>query len=569
MPAKVVELHEGARAGIVRGMALVAEAARVTLGPKGRNVLIQKSFGAPLVTKDGITVVKEIELEDRFENIGARLIREVAQKTADVAGDGTTTATVLARAMVREGLKLVAAGIPPMEIKRGMEAALAKAVGAIKEMAKPVKDRTRMEQVATIAANGDSQIGGFIADAMNKVGREGVISVEEGRGLESTLEIVEGMRFDRGYLSPYFVTNMDKLTVELDEPLVLLHEKKLSNLREMLPLLERVVQAGRSLLVIAEDVEGEALAALVVNKLRGTLRVAAVKAPGFGDRRKEMLTDIAILTGGQLVAEELGLKLEKVQLADLGKCRRLVIDKDNTTIIGGAGKKADINGRIEQIRARIRETTSDFDREKLEERLAKLTGGVAVLRVGAATEVEMKEKKARVEDAMHALRAAVEEGVVPGGGVALVRAIEAVRQSKVPEEQKPGVDVVIRAMAEPLKQIAANAGRESAVVYNKVVEGRDDYGFNARTDTFEELYKAGVIDPAKVVRTALENAVSAAALLIMTEAAIAEKPKKPAAAARGAGAPGGMGGMGGAGMDGMGMGGMGGMGGMDDFGDDF
>jgi chaperonin GroEL len=556
MSAKVVELHEKARVAIMRGATLVAEAARVTLGPKGRNVLIERSFGAPLVTKDGSTVVKEIELEDKFENIGARLIREVAQKTADVAGDGTTTATLLARAMVREGLKLVTAGLAPIELKRGMEAALEKAVGALKAQAKPVKDHERMAQVATVAANGDSQIGGFIADAMDKVGAEGVITVEESRGLETALEVVEGMRFDRGYLSPYFITNPERQIVELEEPLILLHEKKIANLKEFVPLLEQVVRAGRSLLVIAEEVEGEALATLVVNKLRGTLKVAAVKAPGFGDRRKEMLRDIAVLTGGQLIAEELGFKLEKIELRQLGKCRRVVIDRDNTTIVGGAGKKADIQGRIELIRNQIEETTSDYDREKLQERLAKLTGGVAVVKVGAATEVEMKEKKARVEDSMHALRAAVEEGVVPGGGVALLRALKPVRDLKLAEERKAGAGIVLRAMGEPLRQIAANAGREAEVVYNKVAEGRDDYGFNAATGVFEQLNRAGVIDPAKVVRTALENAVSAAALLITTEAAITEKPKKPAAAAY---PPAGMGPMGG----------MGGMGGMDDFGDDF
>ena len=518
MPAKMVELHERARAGIVRGANLVAEAARITLGPKGRNVLIQRSFGAPLVTKDGVTVVKEIELEDRFENMGAMIIREVAQKTGDVAGDGTTTATVLARTMVTEGIKLLAAGLAPMEIKRGMDLALVAAREAIKQMAKPIKDRERMEQVATIAANDDSQIGKLIADAMQKVGKEGVITVEEGRGLETTLDLVEGMVFDRGYLSPYFVTNPEKLAVELDEPLVLLHEKKISSLRETIPLLEQIVQAGRSLVIIAEDVEGEALAALVVNKLRGALKVAAVKAPGFGDRRKEMLQDIAILTGGEVIAEELGLKLENVKLNQLGKARRVIIDKDNTTIIGGSGKKPEIQGRIEQIRRQIEETTSDYDKEKLQERLAKLTGGVAVLKVGAATEVEMKEKKARVDDAVHALRAAVEEGVVPGGGVALVRAMKAVLDLKLHGERKAGADLVARAMGEPLRQIAANAGREPEVVFNSVREGKDDFGFNARTDAFEKLNETGVIDPAKVVRTALENAVSASSLLITTEA---------------------------------------------------
>ncbi len=449
MPAKVVELHEKARVGIVRGATLVAEAARVTLGPKGRNVLIQRSYGAPLVTKDGVTVVKEIEFEDRFENMGAMIIREVAQKTGDAAGDGTTTATVLARAMVTEGIKLLAAGLAPMELKRGMEAALVAARDSIKQMAKPIKDHERMQQVATIAANGDAQIGKLIADAMQKVGKEGVMTVEEGRGLETSLELVEGMVFDRGFLSPYFVTNPEKLTVELEEPVILLHEKKISGLRDIIPLLEQIVQAGRSLLIIAEDVEGEALAALVVNKLRGALKVVAVKAPGFGDRRKEMLEDIAILTGGEVIAEELGLKLENVKLSQLGKARRVHIDKDNTTIIGGSGKKPEIQGRIEQLRRQIGDTTSDYDKEKLQERLAKLTGGVAVLKVGAATEVEMKEKKARVDDAVHALRAAVEEGVVPGGGVALVRAIKAVQDLKLSEERKAGAELVARAMGEP------------------------------------------------------------------------------------------------------------------------
>src|SRR5229473_3390083 len=462
MAAKVVELHERARAGIIAGATLVADAARVTLGPKGRNVMIQRSFGAPLVTKDGVTVVKEIELENRFENLGAKLIREVAQKTSDVAGDGTTTATVLARAIVREGMKLLAAGLPPMELKRGIDEAVKAAVAAIKEMSRPVRDRTRMEQVATIASNGDKQIGKILADAMEKVGKEGVITVEEARGLETTLDLVEGMRFDRGYLSPYFITNPERMTVELEEPLVLFHEKKLSNLREILPLLESVVQLGRPLLVIAEDVESEALAALVVNKLRGTIKVVAVKAPGFGDRRKEMLQDMAILTGGTLIAEELGTKIENVKIDALGKAKKVLIDKDNTTIIGGAGKKNEIQGRIELIRRQIEETTSDYDREKLQERLAKLTGGVAVIKVGSATEVELKEKKGRVDDAVHALRAAVEEGVVPGGGVALVRARKAVQALKLNHEQQAGVGIVARAMSEPLRQLVSNAGHDPA-----------------------------------------------------------------------------------------------------------
>src|SRR5208282_2405089 len=544
MPAKTIELHERARAGIVAGATLVAEAARVALGPRGRNVMIQKSWGAPIVTKDGVTVVKEIELEDHFQNMGAKLIREVAQKTSDVAGDGTTTATVLARAMVRDGIKLLAAGFAPMDLKRGMEAACLKAVEVIRQMAKPVKDRNRMQQVATVSANGDETIGKIVADAMDKVGKEGVITVEEARGLETVLEHVEGMRFDRGYLSPYFVTNAERLTCELEEPFILLHEKKLSNLRELLPMLESVVQTGRPLLVIAEDIENEALAALVVNKLRGILKVAAVKAPGFGDRRKEMLQDIATLTGGTVIAEELGMKIENIDSKLLGKCRRVIIDKDNTTIISGTGKKAEIEGRVQQIRRQIEDTTSDYDREKLQERLAKLSGGVAVIKVGAATEIEMKERKARVDDAVHALRAAVEEGTVPGGGVALVRAIAAVEGMRLPEERKAGANLVAGAIGEPLKQIAANAGHEQSVVFNKVIEGKGDFGFNARTEKFENLDAAGVIDPAKVVRTALENAVSAASLLLTTEAAIAEKPAKPAPAP--AMPPGGgMGGMGG------------------------
>lgn len=543
MPAKVIELHERARAGIIAGAALVAEAARVTLGPKGRNVLIQRSFGAPTITKDGVTVVKEIEFEDKFENMGAKLIREVAQKTADIAGDGTTTATVLARALVREGIRLVAAGHDPMELKRGMEAAAHKVVEAIRTMAKPVKDRTRMQQVATVAANGDPNIGTIIADAMEKVGKEGVISVEEARGLETTLELVEGMRFDRGYLSPYFVTNPDKLTVELEEPLILFHEKKISSLRGLLPVLERVAEAGRPLLVVAEDVEGEALATLVVNRLRGALKAAAVKAPGFGDRRKEMLLDMATLTGGTVIAEELGFKLDNVKLNQLGRCRRVVIDKENTTLVGGQGRKSEIQGRIELLRKQIAETTSDYDREKLEERLAKLVSGVAVIRVGAATEVELKEKKARVDDAVHALRAAVEAGVVPGGGVALARAAKEAQQLDLEGARKAGAQIVARAATEPLRQIAANAGFEPAVVYSRVMEGKGDFGFNAVSETYEDLTKAGVIDPAKVVRTALENAVSAASLLITTEAAIAEKPKKRARPAMAPGGPAAGGGM--------------------------
>src|SRR5580693_1449890 len=548
MPAKTVELHERARVGIVRGANLVAQAARVTLGPKGRNVMIQRSFGAPLVTKDGVTVVKEIELEDRFENMGAMIIREVAQKTGDVAGDGTTTATILAREMVTEGIKLLAAGFPPMEIKRGMDLALAAARDAIKQMAKPIKDRERMEQVATIAANDDSVIGKLIADAMQKVGKEGVITVEEGRGLETTLDLVEGMIFDRGYLSPYFVTNADRLTVELDEPLILLHEKKISNLREMIPLLEQVVQSGRQLLIIAEDIEGEALAALVVNKLRGALKCAAVKAPGFGDRRKAMLEDIATLTGGKAITEDLGLKLENLKIEDLGHAKKISIDKDNTTIIEGAGKASEIEARIKQLRAQIEEATSDYDREKLQERLAKLVGGVAVIKVGAATETELKEKKARVEDAMHATRAAVEEGIVPGGGVALLRCIPALEKLKLHDDEATGVNIIKRALEEPLRQIAHNAGFEGAVVLGKIRESKDDtFGFNADSGEYGDMVKAGVIDPAKVSRLALQNAASIAGLMLTAEALVADGKEDDKAAAgggaHGGGAPGGMGGM--------------------------
>ena len=533
MAAKLVLLHARAREGILAGVNLLADAARVTLGPRGRNVMLQKSWGAPTVTKDGVTVVKEIELADKFENVGARMVREVAQKTSDVAGDGTTTATILARAIFREGLRLLAAGFDAMELKRGIDAAVEKAVGAIKAQAKPVKERERIAQVGTVSANGDTTIGDMFAEAMDKVGQDGVITVEEAKGLETTLEVVEGMRFDRGYLSPYFVTNPDKMTVELDDPLLLFFEKKISTLRELLPLLERVAQAGKPLVVIAEEVEGEALATLVVNKLRGTLRCAAAKAPGFGDRRKAMLEDMAILTGGRLIAEEIGAKLENITPGDLGRCTRVVMDKDNTTIVGGAGKKADIQGRIKQIKNQIDETTSDYDREKLQERLAKLAGGVAVIKVGAATEVAMKEKKARVEDAMHATRAAVEEGIVPGGGVALLRAQKALDGVAAEGDRAQGVATVRRAMEDPLRQIAANAGHDPSVVIARVRDGKDDFGFNALTESYEPLVKAGVIDPAKVVRTALQNAASVAGLLLTTEAAIADKPEKPKGAPAG------------------------------------
>jgi chaperonin GroEL len=526
MAAKIVHLHEKAREGILHGVNVLADTAKVTLGPRGRNVLLERSFGAPLITKDGVTVVKEIDLEGKFENMGAKLIREVATKTSDVAGDGTTTATVLAQAILREGLRLLAAGYDPMDLKRGIDLAVERAVEGIKAQSKPVKDRAHIAQVATVSANGDTTIGDLLAEAMEKVGKEGVITVEEAKGLETTLEIVEGMQFDRGYLSPYFATNPEKMLVELEDPYLLFHEKKISNMRDLLPVLERVAQSGRPIVIIAEEVEGEALATLVVNKIRGTLRCAAAKAPGFGDRRKAMLEDMAILTGGRVIAEELGLKLENLTLDDLGRCKRVVMDKDDTTIVGGAGKKDSIQARIKQIRAQIEETTSDYDREKLQERLAKLVGGVAVLRVGAATEVEMKERKARVDDAMHATKAAAEEGVVPGGGVALLRAQQALQGLKPRGDQSIGVDIVRRAMEEPLRQIALNAGAEASVVVNKVREGKDDFGYNALTGVYEALAKAGVVDPTKVVRSALQNAASVAGLLLTTEAAIAEKPEK-------------------------------------------
>ncbi len=530
MGAKTVHLHDRARDGILEGVNVLANAAKVTLGPRGRNVLLQKSWGAPLITKDGVTVVKEIELEGKFENMGAMLIREVASKTSDVAGDGTTTATVLAQAILREGLRLLAAGYDPMTLKRGIDLAVERAVEHVKGQSKPIKDRERIAQVGTVSANGDATIGGLLAEAMDKVGKEGVITVEEAKGLETTLDVVEGMQFDRGYLSPYFATNTEKMLVEIEDPYILFHEKKIASMRDLVPVLERIAQSGRPVVIIAEEIEGEALATLVVNKIRGTLRCAAAKAPGFGDRRKAMLDDIAILTGGKVIAEELGLKLENITLDDLGRCKRIVMDKDNTTIVGGAGKKDAIKARIAQIRAQIEETTSDYDREKLQERLAKLAGGVAVLRVGAATEVAMKEKKARVDDAMHATKAAVEEGIVPGGGVALLRAQAALANLKVEGDQSVGVEIVRRAMEEPLRQIVSNAGGDPSVVVNRVREGKDDFGFNALTGTYEPLFKAGVIDPTKVVRSALQNAASVAGLLITTEAAIANKPEKKAGA---------------------------------------
>jgi chaperonin GroEL len=526
MPAKMVTFSEDARAKIMRGVNILADAVTVTLGPKGRNVVLDKSWGAPTVTKDGVTVAKEIQLEEKFENMGAQMVKEVASKTSDIAGDGTTTATVLARSLFTEGAKMVAAGHDPMTLKRGIDKAVTRAVEELKALSKSTKGRDEIAQVGTVSANGDTTIGDIIAEAMDKVGKEGVITVEEAKSLETTLEVVEGMQFDRGYLSPYFVTDPDRMEAVLEDPYILIHEKKVSNMKDLLPVLEQIAKSGKPLLLIAEDVEGEALATLVVNKIRGTLHVCGVKAPGFGDRRKAMLEDIAILTGGRMIAEELGIKLENVTLKDLGRCKRVVVDKDNTTIIDGAGKKADIEGRIKQIRAQIEETTSDYDREKLQERLAKLVGGVAVIRVGAATEVEMKEKKARVEDAMHATRAAVEEGIVPGGGVALVRAAAALDGLKVSDLERIGVQIARRAMEEPTRRIAANAGADGSVVLDRVKNGKGAFGFNAATEEFGDLVKEGIIDPTKVVRTALQNAASVAGLLLTTEAMVAEKPEK-------------------------------------------
>jgi chaperonin GroEL len=537
----LVKFSQEAREKVLRGVNVLADAVTVTLGPRGRNVVLEKSFGAPNVTKDGVTVAKEIELEDKFENMGAQMVKEVASKTSDVAGDGTTTATVLARAIVAEGLKMVVAGHDPMSLKRGIDRAVSTIVDELKSLSKPTKEQKEIAQVGTISANNDPTIGEIIAEAMSKVGKEGVITVEEAKGLETQLEVVEGMQFDRGYLSPYFVTDPDRMECVYEDAYLLIHEKKISSMKDLLPLLEQVARSGKPLVIIAEDIEGEALATLVVNKIRGTLQTVGVKAPGFGDRRKAMLEDIAILTGGRVIAEELGMKLENVTLQDLGRCKRVVVDKDNTTIIDGAGKKADIEGRIKQIRAQIDETTSDYDREKLQERLAKLVGGVAVVRVGAATEIEMKEKKARVEDALHATRAAVEEGIVPGGGVALIRASAALDKISVSDEERFGVKIVKRAIEEPLRWIANNAGAEGSIVLDKVKNGKGAFGFNAATEEYEDLIKAGIIDPTKVVRTALQNAASVAGLLLTTEAMVAEKPEdKPAAPPM---PPGGMGGM--------------------------
>ncbi len=542
MPAKELLFDEKARAKMLRGVNILAEAVKVTLGPRGRNVVIEKSWGAPTVTKDGVTVAKEVELEDKFENMGAQMVKEVASKTSDVAGDGTTTATVLAQAIFREGMKLVTAGHDPMAIKRGIDKAVEAIVEELRELSIEVRDHRDIEHVATISANNDPTIGTILAEAMEKVGKEGVITVEEAKGLETTLEVVEGMQFDRGYISPYFVTDTERMEAVLQDAYVLIFEKKISNMRDLLPLLEQVARSSKPLVIVAEDVEGEALATLVVNKLRGTLQVAAVKAPGFGDRRKAMLQDIAILTGGQFISEEVGIKLENVTLNDLGRADRIVITKDDTTIVGGKGSTEAIKGRIEQIRTQIEETTSDYDREKLQERLAKLAGGVAVVQVGAATEVEMKEKKARVEDALHAVRAAVEEGIVAGGGVALVRASKKLDSVDVPENMRYGVEIIRKACFEPLRQIARNAGAEPSIVVQKVLDGEGSYGYNAAKDTYEDLFAAGVIDPTKVTRTALQNAASVAGLMVTTEALIAEKPKEEESA-KGAGAAG-MGGMG-------------------------
>ena len=543
MAGKEIVFEENARARIQRGVDLLAQAVRVTLGPRGRNVVIEKSWGAPTVTKDGVTVAKEIELENKFENMGAQMVKEVASKTSDNAGDGTTTATVLAQAIFREGSKLVAAGHNPMEIKRGIEAAVEKVVEALTAQSTPTKGRNEIAQVGTISANGDETIGHMIAEAMEKVGKEGVITVEEARTLQSELDVVEGMQFDRGYLSPYFVTDSERMEAVLEDCFVLTQEKKISSMKDLLPVLEQVAKAGRPLLIISEDVDGEALATLVVNKLRGTLNVCAVKAPGFGDRRKEMLKDIAVLTGGEAVTEDLGLKIENLTLDDLGTAKRIVVDKDNTVIVDGGGKKADIDARVKQIRVQIDDTSSDYDREKLQERLAKLVGGVAVIRVGAATEVEMKEKKARVEDAMHATRAAVEEGIVPGGGVALIRSLAALDSLALDEEKQFGVRIVRRALEEPLRQISGNGGWDGSIVVEKVKAGKGSFGFNAAKGEYEDLLAAGIIDPTKVVRTALQNAASVASLLLTTEALIAEKPKKEAAPAAGHGHDhGGMGG---------------------------
>jgi len=531
MAGKEIKYGMSAREKIMTGVDILADAVKVTLGPKGRNVLIEKSWGSPKTTKDGVTVAKEIELEDKFENMGAKMVKEVASKTSDVAGDGTTTATILAQSIYREGSKLVAAGTNPMALKRGLEKAVEVVVEELKKISKPTKEKKEIAQVGTVSANNDRTIGDIIAEAMEKVGKEGVITVEEAKGMETTLEIVEGMQFDRGYLSPYFVTDPEKMEAHLDDPYILLNEKKISVMKDLIPILEQIAKMGKPLLIIAEDVEGEALATLVVNKLRGTLKVAAAKAPGFGDRRKAMLEDIAILTGGQVISEEMGLKLENVTLNDLGTAKRVSLDKDNTTIVDGGGSRKALEGRVKQIRAQIDETTSDYDREKLQERLAKLIGGVAVINVGAATELEMKEKKDRVEDALNATRAAVEEGIVPGGGVALLRVLKALDKLDLSGEEKMGANIIRRSLEEPLRQIANNAGFEGSVVVQKVMEGKGNFGFNAEAGKYEDLMEAGIIDPTKVARFALQNAASVAGLLLTTEAMVAEKPEKKKAPA--------------------------------------
>jgi len=541
MAAKDVKFKENARVRMIAGVNILADAVKVTLGPKGRNVVLERSFGAPTVTKDGVSVAKEIELKDKFENMGAQLVKEVASKTSDVAGDGTTTATVLAQSIVSEGMKYVAAGMNPMDLKRGIDKAVAVAVEELKKLSKPCKDTKEIAQVGSISANADSEIGKTISEAMDKVGKEGVITVEDGKGLENELDLVEGMQFDRGYISPYFINNPDKQVAVLEDPFVLLHDKKISNIRDLLPVLEQVAKAGRPLLIIAEDVDGEALATLVVNNLRGILKTTAVKAPGFGDRRKAMLEDIAILTGGTVIAEELGLKLENAQLKDLGRAKRVEVAKETTTLIDGAGKEENIKARVESIRKQVEEATSDYDKEKLQERVAKLAGGVAVIKVGAATEVEMKEKKARVEDALHATRAAVEEGIVPGGGVALLRTRDAVSKIKTDnEDQAAGVKIVLRALEQPMREIARNAGDEPSVVINKVSEGKGNYGYNAQTGEYGDMVAMGVLDPTKVTRYALQNAASVAALILTTDAMVAELPKDDKPPMPG----GGMGGMG-------------------------
>ena len=524
--AKEIRFDQAGRTAILKGINTLANAVRVTLGPKGRNVILEKSFGSPTITKDGVTVAKEIELEDKFENMGAQMVKEVASKTSDIAGDGTTTATVLAQAIYREGVKLVTAGNNPMEIKRGIDKAVAEVVAELKKMSEETKDPKEIAQVGTISANNDETIGKIIAEAMDKVGKEGVITVEEAKGMETTLDIVEGMQFDRGYLSPYFVTDAERMECDLENPYILIHEKKISVMKDLLPILEQIARSGKPFIIIAEDVEGEALATLVVNKLRGTLKCAAVKAPGFGDRRKAMLQDIATLSGGRMIAEDLGIKLDKIKMEDLGQAKRITIDKDNTTIIEGAGKKSDIEARVKQIRAQIEETTSDYDREKLQERLAKIVGGVAVINVGSATETEMKEKKARVEDALHATRAAVEEGIVAGGGVALLRTIPAVEKLKLEGEEQLGAEIIKRALEEPMRWIAQNTGFDGSIVVEKVKNEKGNFGFNAQTEQYEDLVRAGIIDPTKVVRCAIQNAASVASLLVTTEALVAEKPKK-------------------------------------------